>query len=353
MISGAEGQDRERESLARLLECSAWCLFLVFITAMLAGLIPPRLLDPAWQLRFAGLAVNNGSIPLVGFLLMALASAIAPADGALRSRRDRVRQWGLAAALGFLLLMPLQAFAAWRAYGNATFAQGRQLQAAERKFVELRQAILAAGSPEDLQARFQRLQGPPLNPADLGQPLPQLRRQLLASLEAAQTRVRDQLGGPPAERVWLLIQDSVRVVLTALGYGVAFAAGSYLPGRPEPLLDSWSRLLQDRRNRRLAARRQREATAATAAPPRKDIWKPRRAPGQKAPGWLESLFGPKQGPARSAMPRPRRNPSRKRGEMQEYWRQMAAEDSTRRQRRRNDGSGDAPQGDDDTPFPEG
>lgn len=321
--------DRERDSLARLLECSAWCLFLVFATAMLAGVLPPRVLDPAWQLRFAALAVNNGSIPLVGFLLFALAGAIAPADGALRSRRDRVRQWALAAAIGFLLLIPLQGFAAWQAYGTATLQQGRQRQVAERRFTELRQAILTSGSPSELQARFQRLQGPPLSPVDLAQPLPQLRQQLLSSLDTAQARVRDQLRGPGADRVWLLIQDSLRVILSALGYGVAFAAGSYMPGLPVPLLDHWTKLFNDRRARRQAARRQRELSGNAVSTPRKDVWKPRRAPGQAAPGWWESLLGSAQRSSRPKMPRPRRNSTRQRSDNQDYWQQLAAEDRAR------------------------
>ncbi len=350
MFSGTESQERERESLSRLLECAGWCLFLVFTTSILAGVIPPRFLDPAWQLRFAALAVNNGSIPLVGFLLLALASAISPADGALRARRDRVRQWGLAAAIGFLLLVPLQGFAAWNVYGTATSGQSRQLQLAERKFKDLRQVILSASTAAELQAGFQRLQGPALPPAELAQPLPKLRQQLLTGLEAAQARVRDQLRGPGADRVWLLIQDTLRVMLSSLGYSFAFAAGSYLPGNPEPLLDQWSRWLQEQRARRQAARRQRETSGATTAPARKDVWKPRRAPGQAAPSWFDSLLKPLRERPRSGMPGSRRPASRNRSGDSEYWRQLAAEERAREQesdrgrrgRSDRDGSGSSP-----------
>jgi hypothetical protein len=351
VFSATESQERERESLSRLLECSAWCLFLVFATSMLAGVIPPRFLDPAWQLRFAALAVNNGSIPLVGFLLFALASAIAPADGALRGRRDRVRQWGLAAAIGFLLLIPLQGFAAWSAYGTATSAQSRQLQLAERKFKDLRQVIVTAGSAGELQAGFQRLQGPAVPPGDLAQPMPKLRQQLLTGLDAAQARVRDQLRGPGADRVWLLIQDTLRVMLSSLGYSLAFAAGSYLPGHPEPLLDQWSRMRQDQRARRQAARRQREVGGATPAPGRKDVWKPRRAPGQAGSSWLDSLLQPLRDRSGSSTPRPRRPTSRKRGEDSEYWRQLAAEERARDQER-DGGRRSRSNHNDDSGFPE-
>jgi hypothetical protein len=351
VFSATESQERERESLSRLLECSAWCLFLVFSTSILAGVIPPRFLDPAWQLRFAALAVNNGSIPLVGFLLFALASAISPVDGALRGRRDRVRQWGLAAAIGFLLLVPLQGFAAWSVYGTATSAQSRQLQLAERKFKELRQVIVSAGSDEELQAGFQRLQGPAVSPGDLAQPMSKLRQQLLSSLDAAQARVRDQLRGPGADRVWLLVQDTLRVMLSSLGYSLAFAAGSYLPGNPEPLLDQWSRWLQEQRARRQAARRQRETSGASTAPTRKDVWKPRRAPGQDSPSWLDSLMQPLRDRPRSGMPRPRRPASRNRSGDSEYWRQLAAEDRSREQER-DRGRRGGPDQDDNSSSPD-
>jgi hypothetical protein len=210
---------------------------------------------------------------------------------------------------------------------------------AERKFKELRQVIVSAGSAAELQAGFQRFQGPAIPPAELAQPMPRLRQQLLSGLDAAQARVRDQLRGPSADRVWLLIQDTLRVMLSALGYSLAFAAGSYLPGKPVPLLDQWAKLLQDQRARRQAARRLREVSSGSAAPPRKDVWKPRRAPGDTAPNPLDALLKLLRDRSRQSMKRPRRPTGRQRNENSDYWRELAKEERKREQKRGPGSSG--------------
>ena len=226
----------------------ATALFVVFAAVVIAAALPPRLLDPAWQLRVTGALVNNGTIAVLGVVLMWLAGVLHPGSGRLRARRDRISSLAAAAALGYLLLIPLQTSAVWNGVASASQGQSRQLKSAINRITALRQAVREASSTAELQARLRVLQGPALPSADAGRPIDAIRPQILAGLETAENTVRQRLGGLPPERLWQLVQESVRVLVSSLAYAGAFAAAAYLPGKPLSLMDMW--LLRFRRNRR-------------------------------------------------------------------------------------------------------
>lgn len=81
----------------------------IFLVAVVVGSWPPKIMDPQWQLGLTADLINNGSLALVGALLTPLALAFNPGSDRLRARRNTFRQWALAASIGFLLLIPLQA----------------------------------------------------------------------------------------------------------------------------------------------------------------------------------------------------------------------------------------------------
>ena len=72
--------DRERDSLARLLECSAWCLFLVFATAILAGWVVGGVLALCGAAAYAEL---GGLWPRVGGEYVYLRQTYRPVVGFL------------------------------------------------------------------------------------------------------------------------------------------------------------------------------------------------------------------------------------------------------------------------------
>lgn len=228
----------------------ATALFVVFAAVVIASALPPRLLDPAWQLRVTGSLVNNGTIAVLGVVLMWLAGVLHPGSGRLRARRDRISSLAAAAAFGYLLLIPLQTYAVWNGVSSASQGQSRQLKTAINRITTMRQAVREATSTAELQARLQALQGPSLPSADAARPIDAIRPQILLGLETAENTVRQRLGGLPPDRLWQLVQESVRVLVSSLAYACAFAAAAYLPGKPLSLMDMW--LLRFRRNRRRA-----------------------------------------------------------------------------------------------------
>lgn len=231
--------ERDPAETGIILARIATALFVVFAAIVISSALPPRLLNPAWQLRFVSALVNNGTIAIVGFVLMWLAPVLAPGSGRLRARRDQLATFAVAAALGYLLLIPLQAYAAWNGVQTTNTARAQQLKAATRRIGQLREAINRAGSTAELQTRLRALNGPNLPDQALSRPIAAIRPEILSGLQGAESRLRQQLGGLPGDRVWQLVQESIRVGLSSLAYALAFASGAFLPGQPQSLIDSW------------------------------------------------------------------------------------------------------------------
>ena len=152
----------------------ALVLFVLFASLVAAALFPLQLLDPAWQLRLAGTLINSAAFALLGLALLQIAAELGPHDPQLKNRARLCAQLAVAAALGFLLLLPLQTVAGLQQGRSLNNAQSARIQGAEAKLKALRQVVASAASNADLNQQLQKLEGPVLGPADIAQPLPLL-----------------------------------------------------------------------------------------------------------------------------------------------------------------------------------
>jgi len=200
-------------------------LLVVFMAAVIFTALPPRLLDSEWQLGVIAALINNGAIALLGFLLVPLAVWIDPESRRLKARAIAFRRWSAAAALGFLLLAPLQGFAAWQVQRTTDLTRTREINQATRQFAQLREVITTSISSQELSARVQALPGgSDLVPAtDLSKPLPQLKQELLAGLEQGENQLRRRRLEAPALRPGPPLKESLRLAISALAYAYAFA----------------------------------------------------------------------------------------------------------------------------------
>ncbi len=228
----------DSRQMATQLGLLAVCLLILYGLVVLAAILPPRLLDPTWQLRFINALINNGFLALLGLGLLHLAAYLDPANPYLVRRRDNFASLAMAAVLGFLLLIPLQGYAVWRGISNANSQQNTQLRQVTGRVSAVRDAINKSTSTQDLQGRLQALRVPPLSPADLAQPLPVLRKTMLETLERTEIRAGDQLRGIQPTGLWPIIQGSIRAVLSALVLVVGFAAFSGRRGSSRTLLQN-------------------------------------------------------------------------------------------------------------------
>jgi hypothetical protein len=235
--------------LARRLGFFGSALFVVFAVLVVATILPPRLLDPNWQLRFVSSLLNQASIPLVGLGLLFLASYVDPGNGALERLARRCARLSIVAALGFFLLIPVQLAGVWGKVGLAIASQNRDITTTAAQAETFRRLINSASSPQALQQALiaQRVQ--PLTPAQLSRPMPVLRAQLLERLASAEKRLEGQPRGLQL-RHWLsLVQGMTGSMLVSLAYGLAFAAGGQARGKEVSLLDQWLQRWQDRGER--------------------------------------------------------------------------------------------------------
>ncbi|MFN7899462.1 MAG: HpsJ family protein [Synechococcaceae cyanobacterium] len=213
-------------------------LFVIFLTLVLAAILPIKLIEPTWQLRLVGSLVNNAFIALIGLVLINLAPEFSTSER-LNRRRLRIANLAVIASIGYLLIVPLQGLAVWQGLSTFNQVQTRQLQGAKEKIELIRKALKESTSTADLQTRLQAIPGPSLPPLDTNRPLAEVRPQLLSILDSAQSQVRQRSVGLSGDRLQRLTQESVRIGVSALVFACAFASGSVWPGSSRNLFDSW------------------------------------------------------------------------------------------------------------------
>jgi hypothetical protein len=215
--------------LAAVLEFLSLALLGIFLAAVLMSALSPKLLDPRWQLDLISNLINNGSLALVGALLIHLAIAFHPGSDRLRARYNTFRRWALAASIGFLLLIPLQMSASWKLYSSVV-GQSQQLSQSSKLLSELRQAVTTATSNQEIEVKLQRLLRikEPLSPTQLRTPINQLRQELLNGLNQESNDLQRRIEVHYSFNPNGLINETIRIVLSALFYAAGFASLSGL-----------------------------------------------------------------------------------------------------------------------------
>ena len=225
--------------LADRLSVIAIALFVIYGVRVVVSAIPFRPLDTLWQLGLSSALIEAAAIPLVGLGLLHLAAYLNPDDPILVRRRNGLARWAILAVMGFLLLIPMQAFASWSTVAAAKTRLTTQQTTANRNFALVREAISAATSLEDLQTRLQSLQSPELGIRfqNLGLPLAETQRQMLLRLNDIQEQVKTRINiPPPPEAIEDVARNSIRVMGTSLVYALAFAIAAQRRGQDIPLL---------------------------------------------------------------------------------------------------------------------
>ncbi len=262
--------------LADRLSIFAIALFFIYGVRVVASAIPFRPLETLWQLGLSSALIEAAAIPLVALALLHLAAYLNPDDPAVVRRRNVLARWAILAVLGFLLLIPVQAFASWSTVAAARERLTTQQTTANRNFALVREAISAATSLEDLQARLQSLQSPELGIRfqNLGLPLAETKRQMLLRLNDIQEQVKTRINAPPPEAIEDVARNAARLMATSFVYALAFAIAAQRRGQDIPLLVElltiWSLRQQADRSRRGVSSAPDRDYLAQLAPPEDD-----------------------------------------------------------------------------------
>lgn len=105
-------------------------LIVIFVSSVITLVLPVRFLDPQWQYRLASSLIENGTLALLGLIMVLIAGSIDGQRKGIRhgtealmevnrfhNRVNAVRNLARIAAIGYLMLLPLLAFSVWRGYG--------------------------------------------------------------------------------------------------------------------------------------------------------------------------------------------------------------------------------------------
>ncbi len=226
LLADLKGRPGDRPEFALRLWLVAIGLLVVFVATVLNTALPLRLLDPRWLQGLIQVLLSQGFLPLMALVLLQLAVVLNPESSRLRRRRDRFSRLALLAALGFVLLIPLQLVSTWGSLNLLASGQNQQRLQGLAVIGQLRQAISTATSHQDLASRLAALpipQSGSSSPADLALPFPQRQRNLLEGLARSEAQLTS-VAATAAPIPWPgLIEAALRVIPTALALAGNFA----------------------------------------------------------------------------------------------------------------------------------
>lgn len=224
---------------ARSLNRLALCFLVLFLALVAGSIFPFQPLDAAWQNRICRTLLETATLPLLCLTVLQIGVLLDSSNRLLKERQRNYSRFAGAAALGFLLLIPLQISSSLHLQHSVSADQFRRLDAAERQLSALREAVKQATSSEDLSTRLQKLNGPRLTPADMALTTPLLKAEVNGTLDQAQIRIRRERSSLPSRNPMRLVPDLLRISVGYLGLAFGFAAFAYKPGSELSLLDQW------------------------------------------------------------------------------------------------------------------
>ena len=213
------------ESFAEILQWVALALFIVFLAILLAAMLPLEILDSRWQVRVISALLGSSSLPLIGVVLMLLANYL---DDEFRPFGDKIRllrRLAGFAAIGFLLLIPLQITAGSRLLNQQSGNEVAQLKVLQGAA----DAIRSANTEADLKNALRRLPGAPNNlNRPLAAPLPQVKSAVISRLDPAVKRLQNQVEEAKKDRLQKALGIWIRDAGMAAGYAIGFSGlGSF------------------------------------------------------------------------------------------------------------------------------
>lgn len=212
------------------LPAAAFTIFAVFLIRVLASVLPLALMNPLWQLNLASTLVAHGFLPLLGLCLFHIWRVNTQGRQATHRRlirfSRRLNRLTVLAALGFLLLVPLQVRAAYELISTnfSAITQSSERSIAQQRFDSIEKVIRGAPDAQSMQDHLIILRGPAIPPSDLKQPLPELRAKLLDALNKARQLDREATQDQNAQKSWPMIREVLITSLGALVYAAGFSA---------------------------------------------------------------------------------------------------------------------------------
>lgn len=214
--------------LRRILTASAIALFGIFAVTVVAQALPIQLLRPEWIKRVCGVVLGGVSFPLIGMVLVLLASE------AEQNSRDKdravpaperpvvtnLRRLSWVVAIGFVLMIPLQTWASLKEFQQVMRTDRQQLVPYEKALGLLR----LAETNEALLYAISTIPGAPPNLSGTTKdPLPVVRQNLINEIEpqvkARQNELKDLNNKRWQLNIVLWVKGGLNAAFCALAFG--------------------------------------------------------------------------------------------------------------------------------------
>jgi len=207
------------------LRAAALSLFGVFLVSIVLRTLPPRLVDPLWQVSLTTALLDMGGYALLGVVVLTVAHLLEPNDASLRRLLRKITRLCGVAALGYLLLVPLLLSALVRDYQQVQRFSQRQQSAISQQERILQKEIAAAPSRKALLRTVQRFNAPALGSFLLNEaPLDQQRAQARELLSGTVAAARRQAGAPSPRSLASILLNNLRLLLLALVFAFGFSS---------------------------------------------------------------------------------------------------------------------------------
>ncbi len=219
--------------LADSLQWIAYALFIVFLAQVITSLFPIALLQPQWMVRVSATIRGTASLPLIATALILFANLL---DGDVMPSSDQlrlIRRVASIAAIGFMLLIPLQS------YGTVGVirSQVEQSQGQLKRLADAANQIQKSTTEPELREAIRSIPGgEQLANRPLGADVQTIKTGLLNRLRPSVKRLENQLKENQNSALQNTIGPLIRDGLVSLAYAMGFAGmGFAKSGQPTPL----------------------------------------------------------------------------------------------------------------------
>jgi hypothetical protein len=202
----------------------ALALTILFLSVLVGAMFPLQPFDPIWQARFIPALINIATLPLIALALLRIGTVLAPQDPYLKRRRIQYEQLAIAAALGFILLIPLQITSNIRLQLRNVTEQTQRINAIESRLSAVRQAVDEAKNSADLNARLRGLRFVDLADTEVTKPLPELRKEVNTAFARMEKQIAQEKTNLPSANPLLLLPELLRSSIALLALAGGYAA---------------------------------------------------------------------------------------------------------------------------------
>jgi hypothetical protein len=235
--------------MADSLQWLSFALILVFLAQIITALFPIALLQPEWMVRFSGSLRGIASLPLMALGLIMLANMIDDKVMPSSSHLQLLRRIASLAAIGFLLLIPLQSYGAVVGIRS----QLQQVQGQLNSLTAAAELVQQASSEPQLRDAIRAIPGADgVADQPLGADVKTIKSALLNKLRESTNRLQTQLDDSKTKAIENIIPPLIRDAIISLAYAIGFAGMGYGQNGNSSLL----RRLLNTNKRRLAKGRQ-------------------------------------------------------------------------------------------------